>query len=134
MKTKTPSDVVASLSERATVSWRKKPFCEAPADVRASVFCVITPRTKYVEADVPFPLGGASGERKVGPSTRSETEPCTSDTRRGSCTVTVVVQLSVCGVVSLFTASTSTAYEPAGTFAPTLERPARRAADGALPA
>ena len=46
MKTKTPSEVFGSLSERASVSWRKKPFCDAPADVRASVFCVITPRTK----------------------------------------------------------------------------------------
>ena len=45
MKTKIPSDVVVSPSERARVSWRKNPYCVAPADVRARVNWVMTPRT-----------------------------------------------------------------------------------------
>jgi hypothetical protein len=44
-KTKMPSEVVASASAVAGVSWRKKPFCELPVELRASVFWVTTPRT-----------------------------------------------------------------------------------------
>ena len=73
--------------------------------------------------EVPFPLAGASDERNVGPSARSETEPWTSETRRTCWTLTVVVQLLDCGVVSSFAASSSTVYEPTGTFASTLKVP-----------
>jgi hypothetical protein len=73
--------------------------------------------------EVPFPLAGASGERNVGPSARSETEPWTSETRRTCWTFTVVVQRPVCGAASSFAASSSTAYEPAGTLASTFRVP-----------
>ena len=72
--------------------------------MRASVRCVITPRTSYSVLDVPLPVGGASAERCVGPATRSLTGPCTSPTRSTGVTLTVVEQAPVCGVASSFAA------------------------------
>ena len=57
MNTKIPSDVVGSPSERASVSWRKKPFCGLPLEACASVFWVITPRTKYWVLEAPDRAG-----------------------------------------------------------------------------
>ena len=117
MKTKIPSDVVGSPSARAAASCRKKPYCVAPADVRARVFWVTTPRTKYWRLDELLPVSGASAERWAGPTSRSDTEPCTWETRRTGCTETVVAQVPVCGIPSAFEAPICTAYVPCGVAA-----------------
>jgi hypothetical protein len=63
MNTKMPSELVASPSVKPFRLCRKKPFCAAPAAVRARVFWVTTPRTSYRVLLVPLPDAGARGDR-----------------------------------------------------------------------